>query len=33
MVFVAALLPLGPMVMEPRMKRYAAEFDGRRPPS
>jgi integral membrane protein len=26
MVFVGALLPFGPMVLDPRMKRYASEF-------
>jgi integral membrane protein len=28
-VFVGALLPFGPMVLDSRMKRYAAEFDAR----
>src|SRR6478735_8841621 len=26
MVFVGALLPFGPMVLDPRMKRYEAEY-------
>jgi integral membrane protein len=26
LVFVGALVPFGPMLLEPRMKRYAAEF-------
>ena len=26
MVFVGALLPFGPMVLDPRMKRYEADF-------
>ena len=29
MVFVGALLPFGPMVLEPRMRRYQAEFSPR----
>jgi integral membrane protein len=29
MVFVGALLPFGPMVLEPRMRRYQAEFTPR----
>ena len=30
LVFVAALLPFGPFVVDRRMKRYAEEFEGRR---
>ena len=26
LVFVGALVPFGPMLLEPRMKRYAAEY-------
>ena len=29
LVFVAALLPFGPFVVDRRMKRYAREFEGR----
>jgi integral membrane protein len=29
MVFVGALLPFGPMVLDPRMKRYDAEYRAR----
>ena len=30
-IFVAALLPFGPFVVDRRMREYAAEFDADRP--
>ena len=32
LVFVGALVPFGPMLLEPRMKRYAAEYRERTAP-